>query len=364
MDQQGPSSSNVARITPDLATHRQAPCGEVMTVLGPMAADRLGLTLMHEHIFCDITPLALKAAGGPEAEITLETVWDITYRPGQFLGNHRLNSRQLAVAELTAFKLAGGGAIVDLTTGGIAPDPAGLAAVSAAAEVPVVLGAGFYTDEFVDEDTKAKDTVWLAETIEQHLTEGAWGTDVRCGIIGEVGCSWPLTAFERRSLTAAAMAQQRTGAAITIHPGRHPDAPHEILDVLEAAGADIGRTVIGHLDRTYFDTESIRALARRGCVLEFDFFGIETSNYWMGVANLPTDWMRLRYIRTLIEDGCLGRILLSHDICTRTRCRHLGGHGYGHLVRNVIPLMRDRGFSETEIDTLLRLNPRRLLVKA
>ena len=40
---------------------------------------------------------------------------------------------------------------------------------------------------------------------------GSGGSGVRCGIIGEIGCSWPLGDTERRSLQAAALAQKETG---------------------------------------------------------------------------------------------------------------------------------------------------------
>jgi phosphotriesterase-related protein len=95
--------------------------------------------------------------------------------------------------------------------------------------------------------------------------------------------------------------------------------------------------------------------------VEYDFFGIESSNYWMGVADLPTDWMRLRCIRRLFDAGLADRVIASHDICTRSRLQSLGGHGYAHLPRNVVPLMRDRGFSESDVETLLVRTPRRLL---
>ncbi len=154
------------------------------------------------------------------------------------------------------------------------------------------------------------------------MTDGAWGTNVRCGVIGEIGVSWPMTPFEERSLIAGAIAQQRTGAMINVHPGRHPEACGQICDVLERAGADLSRVVLSHMDRTYSeDVEGVVALARR-CIVEYDFFGIETSNYWMGVVDLPNDWMRLRALRRLFEAGLGDRVCISHDICTRTRlCR-------------------------------------------
>jgi phosphotriesterase-related protein len=43
---------------------------------------------------------------------------------------------------------------------------------------------------------------------------------------------------------------------------------------------------------------------------------------------------------------------------------NFGGHGYGRIFRNVVPMMRRRGFTETEIDAILVDNPRRLLTFA
>lgn len=333
----------------------------VMTVRGPIAPEAAGTALMHEHLLCDLTPPARRGSGEPEVEITLANAFDVTYRPGAYPGNHRLHDPTVAAEEARLFRAAGGGTIVEVTTGGLLPDPDGLAAVAAAADVNIVMGAGFYTEPYLDEAVTRLPAKALADIMTAQVVEGAWGTAVRCGIIGEIGCSWPLTPFETHSLQAAAIAQRRTGAAVTIHPGRHPQAPHDILDILDAAGADLHRVVIGHMDRTYFDDGEVVALARRGCVVEFDFFGIETSNYWMGVADLPTDWMRIRCIRRLFDAGLADRVVASHDICTRSRLARFGGHGYGHLLRNVAPLMRDRGFGDGEIETLLVLTPRRLL---
>ena len=49
---------------------------------------------------------------------------------------------------------------------------------------------------------------------EVHINEielGIGRSGVKCGVIGEVGCSSPLTDNEIKSLRAAAMAQQKTG---------------------------------------------------------------------------------------------------------------------------------------------------------
>ena len=72
------------------------------------------------------------------------------------------------------------------------------------------------------------------------------------------------------------------GAPLIIHPGRNESAPFEILDVLAAAGADLSRTVMSHLDRTILDDQKLLELAKRGCYLEYDLFGIECSHYQVG----------------------------------------------------------------------------------
>ena len=64
-----------------------------------------------------------------------------------------------------------------------------------------------------------------------------------------------------------------------IHPGRNELSPFQILDVLEAAGADISHTVMSHMDRSIFDCQRLLEFAKRGCYLEYDLFGIECSHY-------------------------------------------------------------------------------------
>lgn len=336
---------------------------EVIAVTGPVAPDSLGPVLMHEHILCDLTNPAWRSDPAPALDITLANRFELDYRP-MVPGHHRLCDEQVAAIDLAAFRAAGGGTIVDLTTGGIGPDPHGLRRLSEMTGVTIIMGAGFYTDGYVDDAVKAWSVERLANTMIAQVKEGAWGTSVRCGIIGEIGVSWPMTGFEERSLAAAAKAQVVTGAAINIHPGRHPLACMQICDVLERAGADLSRVIMSHMDRTHpDDVDAVVALARR-CVVEYDFFGIETSNYWMGVVDLPNDWMRIRALRALFDAGLQDRVCISHDICTLTRLLAHGGHGYRHILTNLRPLMRDRGWQESEIDRLLVDTPRRLLTVA
>ena len=340
--------------------------GRIQTVRGLIEPEELGPTLMHEHILWDVTRPEVRAVCGQEdeIEITLESVWEINRRSILDYGNQHNQDHDVALAELVRLRESGGAAVVDLSNFGLAPDPQGLRRLSETAGVTIVQGGGFYVDEYMPEDVKARSVDDLAAEMIGQVNEGCWETDVCAGIIGEIGCMWPLRDFERKSLQAAAIAQQETGASINVHPGRHADALPEILEILSGAGADVSRVVLSHIDRTLFSTDAVLRLAESGCVIEYDFFGIETSYYWFADSDLPTDYMRLAYIRALIEHGHGGQIVVSHDICTKTRLVTFGGHGYGHIMRNVVPLMLNKGFTEDEIDTILVATPRRLLTFA
>lgn len=333
------------------------------SVVGPVRAEALGLVLMHEHILCDLRQPAERGPADRHPPITIENRFATDYFQNRNPLNMFLDEDDVAVTELQHFAAAGGGTIVELTIGGIEPQPERLRAIATASGVTIVAGAGYYVDGYLDDELRAASVEQIAERIGAQLSRGLRGTSIRAGLIGEIGCSWPITPAERRILQAAAEVSRQTGAALTIHPGRHPDAPREIAAIVRAAGGDPTRTVIGHMDRTIFDQERLLELLAQGVVLEWDFFGIETSQYWMaGIdLDLPTDYMRLDVIRRLIDRGYLDQLCLSHDICTRTRLTAHGGHGYRHLPAHVVPLMRRRGFSDEEIEALLVETPARLL---
>jgi phosphotriesterase-related protein len=335
--------------------------GKVQTVLGPIAPDSLGPTLMHEHLLWDIrTPEMAAADLGPE--IALCNCWAINHGQVKAPRNYVFHDRAVATAEVAAMREAGGRAIVELSCGGLAPDPEGLAEIARATGVAIVMGCGHYVDEYQDAANRTRSVDDFAREIVAQVTEGAWGTGVRAGIIGEIGCQAPWTELEKRVMRGALVAQAETGAALNVHPGRHPDQPQEVADFVRAHGGDLSRLVISHIDRTIFDDERLFRLADTGCVIELDLFGQEQSIYRLNLAvDQPNDAVRLRWIRRLIDRGHGDQIVISHDICYRTRLVAFGGHGYAHIFATVVPQMRRRGFSEDEIDAILVRTPRRLL---
>jgi phosphotriesterase-related protein len=337
--------------------------GKIQTVLGPIAPEALGRTLMHEHVLCDIRPPSTRGDNDLGPEITLENVWQINHGHGIKRAGRKymLDLEDIATREVRMMKHEGGDAIVELTCGGLSPDPKGLQRIAAGTGVHLIMGCGYYVNDYQDPRNHGRTADDFAAEMIGQILDGAWGTDIRAGMIGEIGCTSPWTDTEKRVMQAALVAATETGAAINVHPGRDPDQPQQVADFIKAAGHPTERIVISHIDRTIFDEERLLRLADSGVTIEFDLFGQEASYYGLSDIDMPNDATRLKLIRALISHGHLERVVISHDICYRTRLASFGGHGYGHIFRNVVPMMKKRGYSEAEIDAILVGNPRRLL---
>jgi phosphotriesterase-related protein len=342
---------------------RQELTGKIQTVLGTIAPEALGRTLMHEHVLCDIRPPGTRADNDLGPEITLENVWQLNYGHGIKRAGRKymLDLEDVATREVRMMKHDGGDAIVELTCGGLSPEPRGLQRIAAGTGVHLVMGCGYYVNDYQDPKNHRRTVEDFAGEMIGQILRGAWGTDVCAGMIGEIGCTAPWSETEKRVMRGALIAADETGAAINVHPGRDSDQPQEIADFVRAAGHSTERVVISHIDRTIFDEARLLRLADSGVTVEFDLFGQEASYYGLSDIDMPNDATRLKLIRALIAHGHLERVVISHDICYRTRLASFGGHGYGHIFRNVVPMMQKRSYSADEIDAILVRNPRRLL---
>lgn len=345
--------------------------GKIQTVLGLISPDSLGVTLTHEHLFGDLTVAASDyEPTEPEekelffAPVSLENLWWINYHMCSNRDNLILRDEEVAIREASFYKQAGGNSIVDVTNDNFGRDPLALTRVSRATGLNIIMGSGYYIARSHDPDMDHRTEDDICEEIVRDITTGVGDTGVRAGIIGEIGCTSPLANNERKSLRAAARAQLRTGAPMTIHPARNPNpdiaGSLEVIAILSKAGADLSHTIMCHIDRTLRDAEQRRILAETGCYLEYDIFGWE-GYHQMPTVDLPNDNHRVNEIIRLIEQGHLDQILISQDICWKSRLRRYGGHGYDHIMRNVVPLMRLKGMSEEQINAILVENPKRLL---
>jgi phosphotriesterase-related protein len=330
----------------------------------------MGITLPHEHLLIDFEVMFKESANGSERGLARQPVglanlgW-VRHNFSSNFDNLQLLDERVARDEALLFKHAGGQTFVDPTNRGLARDPLALARVARATGLNIIMGSGYYVDAAHPPDMDRRTADDITRELVTDLTEGVDGTGVRAGFIGEIGTTWPWTDNEKKVVRAAVAAQRETGAALMIHPGRHERLPLAIVDFIRKEGADLGRTIMCHIERTIADPAVLLELAATGVRLEYDLFGLETSYYPYNPAfDMPNDGERMRQILFLIERAHLDQILMSHDIAYKHCLTRWGGFGYHHLLVNVIPRLRAKGADDKTVQTLLIDNPRRAFAYA
>jgi predicted metal-dependent phosphotriesterase family hydrolase len=301
------------------------PPAYVMTVTGPVPATDLGVTLPHEHLLIDLTR--------------------------QIIIGGRLNDLKLLKQELNAFTEIGGRTLVDCTTDPIGRDPLGLRELSEATGVNIIMGSGLYREPYISREwIDAHDADELAEQLVGEIDHGVGSTGIRPGVIGEIGSERTITALEERVLRAVARAQRQTGLTITTHTARWPNGLKQ-LAIMQAEGVDPHRVIIGHCD-TVPSMDYHAAIAKQGAYVQFDTI--------RGDNAYDTE-RRVEYVLSLVRQGHLQQILLSHDVCIRSHLRASGGTGYTYVPTGFADELRKRGLTDDDIHQLLVENPRRAL---
>ena len=346
-----------------------------VTVLGTVEASELGVVSPHEHVLIDLRnqyrpPSEVTRRARSEQKVGIENLDILRRNPLALRDNLVIDDEELAVKEVLRYKAAGGDTLVDVTNIGLGRDVLALKRISRLTGLHIVAGCGYYHDTHPT-DMGERTVTSLREQMVRDITVGVDGTDVRAGIIGEIGISDVLHPDEEKVLVAAAQAQAETGAAIQVHIfpwGKGGGLPLglQVLDVLTREGADLGRVAIDHVDvameiKLHYCLE----IARRGAFVEFDNFGHE---FYVDQAHrdfLPgpfaTDVQRVQTIKALIEMGFLANILISTDICHKSLLHRYGGWGYDHILTNIVPMLGEYGLSDAQVSALLRDNPQRFL---
>ncbi len=306
----------------------------VQTVLGPVSPDALGFVLPHEHTRCVLWQIPAR--------------WDYWELTGE---------DDLIVPELARFRELGGTCLVDVTLAAIGRDPERLRRLATATGLHLVMGCGWYRGAYYPPDALVdrRSVAELCDLLVAEIVVGADGTDVRPGIIGEIGSDKPwLSAQEERVFRAVGRASRETGLAVTTHAVMS-DVGLAQLRVLEEAGADPTRVVIGHAD-SYPVLDHWLAIMERGASIELDFLGMLFTP-----QERRAEPRLIPLLLDLLGRGHAERILLSQDVCHNEQLRHYGGNGYTYLQEAFLPHLRDAGVGETEIRQMTETNPRRLL---
>ncbi len=304
----------------------------IQTVSGTIHSSELGVTLVHEHVTADLRPV-----------------------PERRLGDYdRDEALQVSLPFIRQLRDAGCTAIVDPTPMNMGRDPLLLKRLSEDSGLVIVCATGVFGaagGKFLPAYAHDESAEEIGTRYVREIRSGIGDTGVRPGIIKTgIDPDEPLSPLARKLVSAAAFAQRETALTIASHtgPGRRA---FEQLDVLEALGVPPSAFIWVHADNEKDHQMHIRA-ARLGAWVEFD-----------SLNRLDVLEWHLKCVVAMAEAGVLDRTLISHDAGWYQPGKPKGGtyRGYTPIFTDLVPRLRQSGFSSSDLDRLLIQNPSRAL---
>lgn len=337
----------------------------IQTVTGWIENDAVKGVLPHEHILCDLRPLVAPLDNGVFYEkVSLSNYGELSRNPYAVLDNAVLDDREAAIDEMHRLRKAGFNLVADVTTADFGRDPEFYKELTEKTGVYLVAGCGCYVDGSVSPELKSKSVAELREIILKDLTVGMDGTDIKAGVIGEIGSGMVTSANEYKFLEAAAQAQKETGFGMHIHACLWNREGLNALDYAVKCGANPEKICVDHAD-VVLDEEYILGILDRGAYMEFDDFGkeyyVDRQDRNLLNGSFAYDTQRVELIKKLIERGYTKQILITNDICLKSMLHAYGGWGYDHIPKHIVPMMEDFGISADDINMIIRENPIRFL---
>jgi phosphotriesterase-related protein len=309
-----------------VAIAAQKPQPKVMTVNGPIAARQLGTTLIHEHFLVDFIG----------ADKTSFSRWN----------------RDAVVKKVLPYllqaKQAGVQSIFDCTPAFLGRDVVLLQQLAAQSGLQVVTNTGYYgavENKYLPPWAFTETAEQLAQRWIAEAQNGIDGTRVRPGFIKiSVDAKEPLTDVHQKLVQAAAITHLKTGLTICSHTGPAA-AAFQQLDILKKTGVHPNAFVWVHAQAERDRSNHVRA-ARMGAWVSLDGLG------WGGVAEYAETLALLK------KEGLLHRVLISHDAgWYKPDEPDASFQGYTAIFSDLLPLLKQQGFTQTDREQLLVKNP-------
>ncbi|MGE5596951.1 MAG: phosphotriesterase [Hyphomicrobiales bacterium] len=306
----------------------------VETVLGPIPASDLGVTLSHEHVIVSM--------GEDARHYPWRYNWEAT--------------RANAIAELSEAVAGGVTAMIDLTTPDLGRDVEFVRDVAQVSGMHVVVATGIWRD--VPRSFWTRDLDEIADIFVREITVGIGNTDIKAGAIKVANDMGGVTPEGERILRGAARALKQTGCPISTHHWAPEQVGRRQVEIFREEGAPMDRIAIGHSADTT-DVDYLEELLQTGVYLSMDRYP--------GGAGRPNWQERNATVKALIDRGWAHRLMLGHD------------HAPGAIVKGqqapakqeptrylfvstvAVPALREAGVEEATIDLMLREVPRRFL---
>jgi phosphotriesterase-related protein len=315
----------------------------INTVRGPIDTSRLGVTLMHEHIFVLST----------EIMANYPAPW----------GDEERRIRD-AVDRLNELKRRGVDTIVDLTVIGLGRYIPRVQRVAAETGINIVVATGVYTYNdvpmyfhFRGPGTPLGGPEPMVDMFVSDIEEGIAGTGIKAAILKCATDREGMTPGVERVLRAVAQAHRRTGVPISTHTHALKKRGLEQQRIFREEGVDLSRVVIGHSGDTT-DLDYLEELIASGSYIGMDRFGIDT---------LLSFEDRVETVARMCERGHADKMVLSQDAACfndwlpeELLPSALPNWHFQHIHNDVIPALKQRGVTEEQIQTMLVTNPRKI----
>jgi phosphotriesterase-related protein len=261
--------------------------------------------------------------------------------PPNFLEDVDLMSDEMKIA-----KSEGIACIVDAGHPDMGRDINFLRKISKNSGLPIVASAGFYSQPFYPKELSNWSEAQVVDAIMKQINADP------IGALGEIG-SWDyISRDERKVFRAVGKVQAATGLPVFTHTGIPGKSALEQLDLLEDAGADPKKIVIGHLGNLNDpNTEIQRAVIRRGAFIGLDRQG--------GANDDPVAQMAM----SLIEAGYADHLMFSADIAQPREIKRNNKEtgGYAKAFTVFAPKVKKLGATDEVIHQIMVDNPRRFL---
>lgn len=306
-------------------------------VLGPIATENLGTTLMHEHIL--------------QANWSMRESYEEWFQYGPFI--------ERAAEDVRRTVQVGVKTLVEQTPVCLGRDIHAMQDVAKRTGMQIIAAAGFFYTE--NQWTFNRSAEKFCKYILMDINQGIQGTDSKPGIIKCATDVAGITPINAVMLHGHAMAALESGLPIATHSYYGNRSGLGQMDIFDQYHLDPGKILIGHCGDTN-DLGYLEELMRRGCYIGLDRFGDDGKN--------PLK-KRVDTLLKLCERGWADQLMISQDYACFV---DLGQYDWDELVktdpddvkynyryihRYVIPLLKSRGFSSKDVNHLLIDNPRR-----
>ena len=288
----------------------------IRTVMGDISASSLGAAQCHEHLF-------------------IEKGKSYTVNPALCI-----DDMEKSVAELSAYRLAGGTALVDAQPVRCGRMAESLVEASMRTGVHIVAVTGFHRLLFYEEGGFPVNTTEreLADLFTQEVCEGMLSSDgqrlsARAGIV-KVAIETTGVYTDRTSemlFGAAAQAASVSGTPVLVHTEPNADI-FEMIDFFGSAGIAPRRLIICHMDRTRHDYGYHKEVLSTGAYLCYD--SVNRLKYL-------SHEQEIAIIKAMIDAGYEQQLLLSLDT-TRERLRAYGSSmGLDYILKDFTTMLKE-----------------------